>query len=140
MRLFLQQEETGHHDTHLGTTRHDTIVCEMAFKYGRADVVVFHKNGSATVIEAKDGSKGYNHVVSGLGQASLYAAQLSIAKGAVRAVRKALMWTSTGDAWCDALIEWACRDANTISLPWPAMPVLMKNEAEIMALFERAES
>jgi hypothetical protein len=36
----------------------DTLICEMAFKYGRADIVIFHVDGSASVIEAKDGTKG----------------------------------------------------------------------------------
>lgn len=50
----------------------DTVVTEMAFKFGRADIVVFHIDGSASVIEDKNGSHGYNHVVAGIGQAGLY--------------------------------------------------------------------
>lgn len=96
----------------------DTIIREMSFKYGRADIVIFHVDGSASVIEAKDGSRGYNHVVSGIGQASLYAAQLGARAGAVTKVRKCLLWTSTGDAILDGVIEDVCLTANTIPLPW----------------------
>jgi len=96
----------------------DEIVYEMQFRVGRADIVVFHADGTATVIEVKDGSIGYSGVIKGIGQASLYAAQLAMARGAIQAVRKCLLWTSTGDVSVDATIEDACKEAGTIPLPW----------------------
>ena len=99
----------------------DKIVYEMAFKFGRADIVIFHMDGSASVIEVKDGTKGYAHVVSGIGQASLYAAQLGMSKGALRAVRKCLLWTSTGDVDADAAIEIACEKSGTVPMPWGSL-------------------
>lgn len=96
----------------------DEIVYEMPFRVGRADIVVFHADATATVIELKDGSIGYSGVIKGIGQASLYAAQLAMARGGVRAVRKCLLWTSTGDLSTDAAIEDACLQAGTIPLPW----------------------
>ena len=51
--------------------------------------------------------------------ASANTTQLEMAKGAVRFVRKCLMWSSTGDAWLDALICTACESANVIPMPMP---------------------
>jgi len=97
----------------------DSICYEVSLKYGRADIVVYHLDGSATVIEVKDGGKGVMWVMAGLGQVSMYAMQLALMnKGAVTRVRKALLWTSSGDLMGDALIEEACEQAGTIALPW----------------------
>lgn len=96
----------------------DTIVYEMAFKFGRADIVIFHKDGSASVIEVKDGTQGYRHVVAGIGQAGLYASQLAMNKNTLTIVRKCLLWTSTGDVSLDAIIENSCEQANVIPMPW----------------------
>lgn len=131
VRLFLQQEQTGRHDKDIGTGPNDTIVTEMPFRFGRADLVEFHADGSATVIEAKDGARGYGHVASGIGQASLYAVQLAAAKGALTYVRRALMWTSTGHPASDAEICAACVAAGVIPMEWPSMRVLMANEAAV---------
>lgn len=96
----------------------DQIVYEMSFRYGRADMVVFHHDGSATVIEVKNGDKGAMWVMAGLGQVTMYALQLALNKGALTRVRKALLWTSTGDLFADALIETACESAGVIPLAW----------------------
>lgn len=110
-------------DGRLPCTPLDTVVREMAFKFGRADIVIFHVDGSASVIEAKDGTRGYHHVVSGIGQAGLYAAQLAMNKGTLTKVRKCLLWTSTGSILQDALIEDVCTQANAIPLPWAPLRV-----------------
>ena len=94
----------------------DTVVTEMSFKYGRADIVVFHIDGSATVIEAKDGSNGYNHVVAGIGQASLYASQLANKRVNLKEVRRALLWSSSGDRDEDDQIKEACLMAGVIPM------------------------
>lgn len=117
----------------------DSIVKEMSLRYGRADLVVFHADGSASVIEAKDGSKGYNHVVSGIGQASLYAAQLAMTKGALSRVRKCLMWTSVGSAEADSVIEDACFEAGVVPLPWPSMVELMASLQASKNVIERVQ-
>jgi hypothetical protein len=93
----------------------------MSLRFGRADIVVFHADGSASVIEAKDGSKGYAHVVAGIGQASLYAVQIAMAKGAVTRVRRALLYSSTGDILQDACVEAACEQASVIPLLYPTL-------------------
>lgn len=113
----------------------DTVVYEMAFKFGRADIVVFHIDGSASVIEVKDGTKGYNHVVAGIGQAALYASQLALNKGSLTKVRKCLLWTSTGNAWADQFIEFACLTAKCVPLPWGALSDHLKAEREVLASF-----
>jgi hypothetical protein len=96
----------------------DTVVTEMAFRYGRADVVIFHVDGSATVIEAKDGKRGYGHVMSGLGQVGLYATQLALTR-TLKSVRRCLLWGSTGDLRLDATISAACDNAD---VAWIVMP------------------
>ena len=133
VRMFLEAEQCGAHDEMLRTTSRDLFVTEFPFKHGRADIVVFHDTGSATVIEAKDGSKGYNHVVSGIGQAGLYAVQLAMNKGALKSVRRALLWSSTGDLDTDTEIHMACLAANVIPLAWPSMRRLMANWAAVQS-------
>lgn len=122
---FLAGERGGFHEEALNMNGRERIVTEMAFRFGRADIVIFHDDGSATVVEAKDGSRGYNHVLCGIGQVGLYATQLAMTKGAVTKVRRALMWTSTGDMWLDTLIVVACQEAGVIAVEWPTMAVLV---------------
>ena len=136
VRTFLDMVDAGHFDERLPQNPLDTIVTEFSARYGRADIVIFHADGSASVIEAKDGTVGYNHVVSGIGQAALYAVQIA-RKDAVRRVRRCLMWTSTGDLLLDGLIEEVCESAGVVPLPFPSMKVLMASrlatETVIMA-------
>ena len=112
----------------------DTAVYEMSFKFGRADIVIFHVDGSASVIEVKDGSRGYAHVVAGIGQAALYAAQLAMNKGALTKVRKCLLWTSTGNLDLDAMIEDTCLQSGTVPLPWGSLD---KHLSETRAAIEK---
>ena len=105
VRSFIENERVGFHEGRIPTSELDTIVTEMAFRFGRADIVIFHADGTASVIEAKDGSKGYKHVVGGIGQTGLYAAQLAATKGALKKVRRCLLWTSTNDLYLDSVIE-----------------------------------
>jgi hypothetical protein len=99
----------------------DTVAYEYAFKYGRADIVIFHFDGTASVIEVKDGSRGYMHVAQGIGQVGLYAAQLANPRLGLRLVRRCLLWTSTGDLSADAHLEVACEQAGVVALPWGAL-------------------
>ena len=123
---FLESHSVGLFDERLPQqSAMDTVVKEYALKYGRADIIMFHVDGTATVIEAKDGSKGYSHVVSGIGQCSLYAAQLMAHRGALKRVHKALLWSSAGDADVDAVIEMACESAGVIPLPCPSTEELV---------------
>jgi hypothetical protein len=125
VRLFRESVSAGILEDRIPMSEHDSIVYEMALKYGRADIVVFHSDGSASVIEVKDGSKGYNHVVSGIGQAALYSVQLAMTKGAVKRVRKCLLWPSTGNILLDGVIEETCEQANVVPLPWQSTASLM---------------
>lgn len=120
VRAFVITHERGHYDDQTNCGPGDKLVCEMSFRYGRADLVVFHIDGSATVIEAKDGDKGYNHVVSGIGQAGLYAAQLQM-QGKVSRVHRALLWSCTGKPEVDILIHLTCWKAGVIPCEWPHM-------------------
>jgi hypothetical protein len=115
----------------------DTAVYEMSFKFGRADIVVFHIDGSASVIEAKDGTRGYNHVVAGIGQAGLYAAQLGMNRGALTKVRRCLMWTSTGDLFLDLTIEDVCKQAGIVPMSYGKMSTHIAAENAVYAHFGR---
>lgn len=117
VRAFLETHACGFSDERLPLQQADTILCEQVLRYGRADIVVYHVDGTISVIEAKDGSKGYTAVVAGIGQATLYAAQLGQTKGVARCIRRCLMWASTGDLLLDVLIEDACRAAGVVPLP-----------------------
>lgn len=114
---------TPHHDPGFRYVEGDTVVYEMSLKYGRADIVIFHVDGSATVVEVKDGSKGYSHVVAGIGQASLYASQIA-STNSVRFVCKALLWTSVGSVAGDSAIVSTCTTARTLAMPWQSMQSL----------------
>ncbi len=107
----------------------DTIVTEMALRYGRADIVIFYADGSITVVEAKDGINGYTSIVSGIGQVTLYATQLA-GRYTSTAVRRALMWASTGSVELDEIIHRSCMNAGVIPLSWPSLNVLKDGLAE----------
>lgn len=135
VRFFLEAHGGGYFDERLPQqSSADTIVKEYALRHGRADLVFFHMDGSATVIEAKDGGKGYNHVVAGIGQCSLYAAQLLAKKGALKRVQRALLWSSAGTN-ADVDIEHACLLADVTPLPYQSMQDLMATEAATRKVF-----
>lgn len=94
----------------------DTVTKELSLPYGRADIAIFHIDGSASVIEAKDGKKGYSHVVKGIGQVSLYASQLANRRVNISKVSRYLMWSSVeDDATNDAIYD-ACVFAGVIPM------------------------
>lgn len=141
VRQFLESHHAGYFDERLpNESALDTVVTEYSFRHGRADVILFHKDGTATIIEAKDGSKGYTNAVAGIGQCSLYAAQLAAKPGVVRAVRRALIWTSVGNVDGDARIEEACEIAGVIPLPYPSIRVLMASRKAARLVIERANA
>lgn len=93
----------------------DSVVFEMPLRSGRADLVVFHVDGSASVVEIKDGCRGWRDVVAGIGQVGYYATQLSVASP-VKAVRRALMWSRLENAEDNRLVVAACREAGVVPL------------------------
>lgn len=133
--LFRSGAATPAREARIPLEPEDTIVYEMAFRFGRADIVVFHIDGSASVIEVKDGTKGYNHVVAGIGQAGLYASQLAAQRTGLTKVRRCLMWSSTGDIGADGLIEQACEDANVVALPWGRLDVHLEETRKVLESF-----
>ena len=110
------------------------VELEYPFPRGRADIVVFHEDGSATIIEAKDGANGIRHVVSGLGQLASYAYQLGASKGAPREIRKALMWSSVGSGDGDIHVESVCRANGVIPI---MMASVKKSHAATCEWLER---
>lgn len=140
VNLFRESFQAGIYEDRIPLTGADTVVYEMALKFGRADIVVFHVDGTASVIEVKDGTKGYNHVVSGIGQAALYAVQLAATKGAVKRVRKCLLWSSTGSIALDGTIEEACEQAGVVPLPWQSMASLMASREAVTKVIKRSRN
>lgn len=140
VQQFIELHNCGHYEDRIPMTESDVLIREHAFKYGRADIVAYHSDGTASVIEAKDGAKGYTHVIAGIGQATLYAVQLAMTKGAVRRVRKCLLWSSTGDLILDSLVEIACEQAGVIPLPMASMAVLQATREAVTRLFEEAKN
>ncbi|WP_019573446.1 hypothetical protein [Curvibacter lanceolatus] len=134
VQAFRESISCGIFDERLRMGAADTVVYEMPFKFGRADIVIFHIDGSATVIEVKDGAKGYKHVVSGIGQAGLYAAQLAMSQGAIKRVRKCLLWTSAGSCEVDGVIEITCEQASVIALPWQSTASLAATRKAIIQM------
>lgn len=96
----------------------DTVVYEHALPIGKADIVIYHVDGSASVIEAKDGNNGWRSVVGGIGQVGFYSTQLAVAPSPLIKVRRCLLWTSTGSVEADALISDVCISAGVIPMPW----------------------
>lgn len=94
----------------------DTVIKEYSLPHGRADVVIFHIDGTISVIEAKDGMKGYSHVVKGIGQVSLYASQLANKKINIKSVSRYLLWSSVEDEATNAAITEACLFAGVIPM------------------------
>lgn len=117
----------------------DNVVLEMPMKNDRADVTIFHKDGGVTVIEAKDGAKGYEHVAQGIGQATLYAAQFRMGATTGK-IRRALLWSSTGGLEADAYIEAAYREACALSLPEPSIIFTLDTAREALATSMRKET
>ncbi|TWD77473.1 hypothetical protein FB547_1097 [Variovorax beijingensis] len=100
----------------------DTLECDFHLLYGRADLVISHADHSITVIIARDGARGHEHVAAGIGVASLCAAQLALMRPTAE-IRKALLWASAGQPLLDGVVEAACEAANVIPLSWSTMAV-----------------
>lgn len=139
VRQFREMFDTGRHETLIPMTSADTVVYEQAFKYGRADIVVYHCDGTVSVIEAKNGAVGYSHVVAGIGQAGLYAMQIAT-KAVFKRVRRCLLWSSTGNLELDSLIDLACEQAGVVSLAMPSMAVMMATREAIRQAVEERNS
>ena len=135
LQMFKIATQSSVPENRIPISKLDTCVYEMSFRFGRADVVIFHIDGTASVIEVKDGSKGYNHVVSGIGQAALYATQIGMSKSNLRLVRKCLLWTSTGSLDADMAIEDACISADTVPLPWANLDVHLAHHVAVLRSF-----
>lgn len=121
VKTFIYNVETGDQHRGIPHSPHDTIVTEYKFRHGRADVVIFHIDGSATIVEAKDGANGIGSVVAGIGQLSLYASQLRN----VTVVRRALLWSLEGEPAkarsTHQAVREACAHAGVIPIAYPSI-------------------
>ena len=139
VQQFKESTECGHFEDRIPLTANCICIYEQSLKYGRADIVIYHTDGSVSVIEAKDGAKGYTHTVSGIGQATLYAVQIGMSKGAVKKVRKCLLWAGTGNNDLDVMIDIACEQAGVISLPAEPVKITMACRKATCNVMERTK-
>lgn len=113
----------------------DTVVFELALRGGyRCDMAIFHVDGSASVVEIKDGRHGSQGVVAGIGQVGLYAVQLAGAH-AVKRVQRALMWSTLDDSEDQRIVVAACKEAGVVPLWAPPIERLAMGAA-ILSLVE----
>ncbi len=92
-------------------------IAEYPVPRGRVDYLLVHADGSLTVCELKDGSKGKQHVLSGLGQCIAYAVQIGMARAGIPLIRKALVFSSWGRPEEEIIVIDACRAAGVIAVP-----------------------
>ena len=116
----------------------DTVVKEQVLRYGRADIVMYHADGTATVIEAKDGINGYQYVASAIGQVSLYATQIA-ARGTLKRVRRVVMWSGIPDDDKNDLIRDVCKDADVLPICLGHLRATLKLRAALHRLFDTWE-
>jgi hypothetical protein len=121
---LLMTHARGQSKDRISLCKIDTIVSKNTSRLGGADVLVFHVDGPASVIVAKTGACGSRHVLEGLGQVALCAAQVAATKGVVREIRRCLMWSSTGSVIVDGRIEEACEKACVVALPMPSISAM----------------
>ena len=104
---------------------------EYSLTRGRCDFVVFHSDGSVTVVEAK-GSRELRNAAGGIGQLLSYTIQIGMARpgAVVRGLLVAPVAPGTEEA---RLLDEACRRAGMAFEPCPLMADLSKTAAAIIA-------
>lgn len=139
MRLFLDSFSTECRDPLIPyDPSTDKIEVGMSLPVGRADVVIFHGDRSATVIKVKDGTMGYKQVAQGIGEVSLHAAGLALT--GVKSIRRALLWSATGDDVQELMIIDACKLAGVLALPSPSMRERLEIARGILAAQSAADA
>ncbi len=93
---------------------------EFQVRRGRADFMLYHSDGSATVVELKDGAYGHQALLAGIGQVIGYAMQIGMNNPGISSLRKALVFSSCGSIEDDQLICEACDHAGVIPVPFGA--------------------
>jgi len=117
VKVFLNLIRRDGGETRIPCHPDDKVIVEYKLIYGRADIVIFHIDGSISVIEAKD-ANDVRSVVAGIGQVGMYASQIN-ANGMV--VRRCLLFNSIGNEQQDLLVENACLEAGVIPLSIPPL-------------------
>jgi len=88
---------------------------EFPLPRGKADLVLFHADGTISVVEAKD-RLDTRQIVAGIGQLSMYAVQVGFSRSNT-GIRKILTVPVEGKSDDALLIDQACRDAGVIFEP-----------------------
>ena len=105
----------------------DALAYGMPTPLGAIDVVCLHADNTATLVVIRNGSMGHRHVLEGLGLAALHAVQARICKVGITSVRKALIFTSTGNLHTDTLLTQACIDAGVTPVVWQLFTTCVEN-------------
>jgi hypothetical protein len=112
---------------------------EFPVRRGRADFMLYHDDGSATVVELKDGSYGVQSLLAGIGQVIGYAMQIGMNNPGISCLRKALVFSSCGTVEDDQLIIDACEHAGVIPIPFGAERAFRKATMDhLMGVLESA--
>jgi len=93
-----------------------TAIREFKVPLGRADFVTIHEDGTMVVTEVKDGSAGLHSVLAGVGQVLAYAVQAGIAKGAVKQVKTALIFSTLRTELQNNVVAAACEMAGVVPI------------------------
>ena len=112
-------------------TAGDKIFYEHFPFLGRAAIVVDHSDGTTSVLEVKDGTRGFPYVYGGIGFAEQYARRIQLLRG-TRTIRPCLLWTATDNRVANALIEFACETAGVVPLPWGRLADHLAAEVEVL--------
>lgn len=99
----------------------DTVVFDFAVGSVRSDLVIFHFDGSVSLIDVRDGTEGYMHVLAGIGHVGACAAGLGLGSVRFMKVRRALLWSGTESLLTDLLVTLACEQADVLPIPFATL-------------------
>jgi hypothetical protein len=91
---------------------------EFVVRRGRIDFMLYHADGSISVVELKDGSNGLQSVLAGIGQIMGYAVQVGMNNPAISRMQKVLVFSACHTMADDQIIIDACEAAGVIPIPF----------------------
>jgi RecB family endonuclease NucS len=106
------------------------IQFEFPVPRGRADIVVFHNDGTVSAIEVK-GFRDLRGVLDGIGQVIMYSVQLGYSK-TTKGIRKILIAPYSGEDPEALLIHSACKSAGVEFVPFGTLAEHQDNIHELL--------
>ena len=125
-------------DDRLEVGPHDQFVFDLGIDAGAVDVTIFHANGWVSVIDCRVGDWGVAHVGQGLREVQIASQQVALKCASLR-VRQCLLWSSTGSAEDDAVLEVMCERLGVVPLSWAALGVIAAVPAAVRSVLEGAQ-